>query len=173
MGEEEKSLEGQEEKKPETPPADEQKEKQEEATPDGKTTDEGDIKDSHGQPGINKERHEKEMAAKDAKIKELEAKIDESAKTEKGREDLKAELDKVKAEMADERVNHKLELAGCRSIKAAKALLDDFNGDVSKLKTEHPYLFEKDKQIGRAGGKPGGAPNGMASKVDAVMGVKD
>lgn len=169
MGEEEKGLEGQEEQKPETPPADEQKKG--DAAPDGKKAEE-DIKDSHGQPGINKERHEKEMAAKDAKIKELEAKIDESAKTEKGREDMKAELEKVKAEMADEHVTHKLELAGCRSIKAAKALLDDFDGDVSKLKKEHPYLFEQEKQTGRAGGKPGGAPNGIDSKIDDAMGVK-
>ena len=33
----------------------------------------GDVKDSHGQPGINKERHDREIAEKDAKIAELEA----------------------------------------------------------------------------------------------------
>lgn len=128
----------------------------------------GDVKDTHGQPGINKERHEKEMAAKDAKIAELEAKLDESAKTEKGREDLKSELEKVKAEMADERIAHKLELAGCRSVKAAKALLDDFDGDVDKLKADAPYLFEdvSKKKVGSTG-KP---PEGAAGKtVDDIL----
>lgn len=131
------------------------------------------IKDKHGQPGINKERHEKLMAAKDAKIAELEAKVAEAAETKEGRERLQKEIADLKAEQADERMTHKLELAGCRSIKAAKALLDDFDGDVPKLKAEHPYLFEKDKQTGRAGGKPGGAPDGMSAKIDAAMGVKD
>ena len=54
----------------------------------------GDVKDSHGQPGINKERHDREIAEKDAKIAELEGKLEEAAKTEEGRADLKAEIDK-------------------------------------------------------------------------------
>ena len=33
------------------------------------------VTDSHGQPGINKERHDREIAEKDAKIAELEAKL--------------------------------------------------------------------------------------------------
>ena len=43
------------------------------------------IIDSHGQPGINKERHDREIAEKDAKIAELEAQIGEMTKTEEGR----------------------------------------------------------------------------------------
>lgn len=161
MGAEEKDLEGQEEQKPETPPADEQKKG--DAAPDGKKAEE-DIKDSHGQPGINKERHEKEMAAKDAKIAELEAKVAEAAKTEEGRASLEKEIKDLKAAQADERVAHKLELAGCRSVKAAKALLDDFDGDVSKLKAEHPYLFEE-KRSTSTGKKPAGAASGPAKTI--------
>lgn len=92
-----------------------QESKQEGKQPaEGEGKDGGEIKDKHGQPGINKERHEKEMAEKDAKIAELEAKIAEAAKTEEGRKKLQEEIEKLKADQADERVKHKLEMAGCR-----------------------------------------------------------
>ena len=102
------------------------------AEPNG---DAGEVRDTHGQPGLTKERHDKEAA-------DLEAK------------------------MADSETTHRLELAGCRSVKAAKALLGDFDGDVSKLKAEHPYLFEEAKGgSGSTGLKPGGAPSGPAKTI--------
>ena len=58
----------------------------------------------------------------------------------------------MKASQADERVTHKLEMAGCKNPKAAKALLDDYDGDISKLKEACPYLFEDEKQKGKTGG---------------------
>lgn len=138
---------------------------------DGKD-DEENIKDSHGQPGINKERHEKEIAAKDAKIAELEAQVAKAAETKEAREKLEKDIADLKAEQAEERMTYKLELAGCKDVKAAKARLDDFDGDVDKLKSGCLYLFEKEKQTGRAGGKPGGAPDGMDEKSDRAMGLK-
>lgn len=127
---------------------------------------EGDVKDKHGQPGINKERHDKEMAEKDAKIAELQAQIDEASKTEEGRKNLQEEIEKLKAEQAEERVNHKLEMAGCVNAKAAKALLDDYDGDVTKLKDACPYLFEGEKKSGSTGGKPAGA---ASTSVDDIL----
>lgn len=125
------------------------------------------VKDSHGQPGINKERHDKEMAEKDAKIAELEAKIAEQAKTEEGRKELQKQIDELKASQADERVTHKLEMAGCKNVKAAKVLLDDdYDGDVSKLKEACPYLFEGKKESGSTGGKPAGA---ASEKIDDLL----
>ena len=42
-------------------------------------------------------------------------------------------------------------MAGCRSMKAARALLDDRGGDVAALKEAEPWLFEGSapKQTGK------------------------
>lgn len=116
------------------------------------------IIDSHGQPGINKERHDREIAEKDAKIAELEAQIGEMTKTEEGRAQVMKELQDVRAELADERVSHALEMAGCLNVKMAKSVLDDYSGDVLKLKEACPYLFQQ-KQEGSTGLPPKGAPS--------------
>ena len=134
---------------------------------------EGDLKDKHGQPGINKERHEKEMAAKDAEIAKLQEQLAEAAKTEEGRKELQKQIDEMKASQADERITHKLEMAGCKNTKAAKALLDDYDGDVSKLKEDCPYLFEGKKESGSTGGKPAGAASGnIDDLLDKSMKIK-
>lgn len=122
----------------------------------GKPEDDG-VKDSHGQPGINLERHNKEIAEKDAKIAELQAKVDEAAKTEQGRADLLKELQSLRADMEDVKLTAKLEVAGCKSPKAAKALLPDFENDIEKLKAAEPWLFGNSKP-GSTGLPPSGAP---------------
>lgn len=98
----------------------------------------GDVLDKHGKPGINAEKYKRDMEAKDAEIEKLQAQIAEAAKTEEGKAELQKQIDELKASQADERVNHKLEMAGCVNTKAAKALLDDYDGDVAKLKNECP-----------------------------------
>ncbi|MDR3845703.1 MAG: hypothetical protein Q3X42_00480 [Eggerthellaceae bacterium] len=150
--------------------------KQQEPEQEGKQPAEGEgkdgdgIKDKHGQPGINKERHEKEMAAKDAEIAKLQEQLAEAAKTEEGRKELQKQIDEMKASQADERVTHKLEMAGCKNTKAAKALLDDYDGDISKLKEACPYLFEDEKQKGKTGGKHiGSADKSIEDKIDSVF----
>jgi len=141
--------EGQEPEKPETDDADSKED----------APEEDDVKDSHGQPGINKERHDKEVAALNAQIAELKAKVEENAKTEEGRQQLAKEIEDLKAKMADNEVTHKLEMAGCRSVKAAKALLDDSDNDIEKLKEAEPWLFSQEEPAkkGSTGGKPSGA----------------
>ena len=123
-----------------------------------KAADDG-VKDSHGQPGINLERHNKEIAERDAKIAELQAKIDEQAKDEAGRAELKEEMQKLKEQWAGEKLTYQLELAGCRSPKMAKAVLPDYENDIEKLKAAEPWLFAEVKQ-GSTGGRPGGATTG-------------
>lgn len=130
------------------------------------------VQDKHGQPGINREKYQRDMKAKDDRIAELEAKLEENAKTEQGRNDLKKEIADLKAEMADERVAHKLELAGCRNLKAGKALLDDYEGSVDKLKEGEPWLFEE-KPSGSTGKKPeGGKSASEEARVNKALGLK-
>lgn len=131
------------------------------------------VEDKHGQPGINREKYQRDMKARDDKIAELQAKLDEKAKTEEGRDELKKQIEDLKAEVADERLTHKLELAGCRNVKAAKSVLDDYDGDVAKLKEDCPYLFD-----GRKAGSTGLMPEGDAgkaldAKLDKIFGVKE
>lgn len=140
---------------------------------EGQGGEEGEVKDKHGQPGINREKYQRDIEAKDKQIAELQAQLDEKSKTEEGRAALKAELDKLKADMADERTDHSLELAGCLNAKAAKALLGDYGGDVAKLKDACPYLFGTEKkQTGSTGARPEGPADGVDDKLDRIFGLK-
>lgn len=131
-----------------------------------------DVKDSHGQPGINKERHDREMAAKDAEIAELRAQVAKAAETKEGREELERRIADLEERQAEERTAHKLEMAGCKDVKAAKARLGDFDGDVGRLKSECPYLFDDEKPKGSTGLKPKGAPSGdLDAKLDKAFGL--
>ena len=94
-----------------------------------------DVADRHGQPGINREKYARDMKAKDDKIAELQAQLDEKSKTEQGRAELKDELEKLKAEMADERVAHKLEMAGSDDRKKGSTGLKP-DGDAGKAEEE-------------------------------------
>lgn len=124
----------------------------------------GDVKDSHGQPGINKERHDKEVADLQARIDDLTAKLNESAKTEEARKSFEEEAKALRAELADNKLSHALEMAGCLDLKAAKSRLEDFGGDVKKLKEGCPYLFQQQKK-GATGGKPAGSTDDAAARL--------
>lgn len=128
------------------------------------TTEE--LKDKHGQPAISAEKYEREVKERDQKIADLQAKLDASAETKEGREALKKEIDSLKADMAEKDVDHALDLAGCKNKKAAKALLEDHEGDVQKLKEAEPYLFNSEKKTGSTGFKPEGAASG---DIDSVL----
>lgn len=134
--------------------------------------DEG-TKDKHGQPGINREKYQRDMKAKDDRIAELEAKLNENAKTEEGREKLQQEIADLKKEIADEHINHKLEMEKCRNLKAAKALLDDYDGDVKKLKEAEPWLFEDEKPSGSTGVKPNASKaTAEEERINKALGLK-
>ena len=135
---------------------------------DGQEPEGGDggVLDSHGQPGINKERHDKEVAALNKKIEELQSQIDDAAKTEKARDDLKKEIQKARDDIKEEKLNWQLEKAGCKNLKAAKVLLDDYEGDISKLKADCPYLFEDEKPSGSTGGKPSGPTDDKEKRLE-------
>ena len=127
-----------------------------------------------GKPGatVNRHKYERDLEAKDKEIEALKAQIAEAAKTKEGREELEKKMDDLKAQMASEKVGYQLELAGCVNVKAAKALLDDYDGDVAKLKEACPYLFGKEKKTGATGAKPTGPAGDDDADLDRAFGLK-
>ena len=132
-----------------------------------------DVKDSHGQPGINREKYQRDLKAKEDEIAELRKQLDEKSKTEEGRAELQKQIDELKAKAADDATTYALKDAGCnaKAIKAAKALLPDYEGDVDKLKAECPFLFSEEKKTGTTGLKPEGAADGIDEKLDRAFGI--
>ena len=80
-------------------------------------------------------------AERDAKIAELEGEIAEAAKTAEAAERLRAEMDELRRKGDEERVGFELQIAGTRNVKAARALLSDYDNDIEKLKAAEPWLF--------------------------------
>ncbi len=171
MGEDEKQAQADE--KGAAPKADPEPEGGAEGAPGTEPEGDGEPKDGRGQPGINREKYRRDIDARDKKIAELTAKLDELAKSEEGRANLQKQLDDLKADTAKERTTYELQLAGCRdgmAVKAAEALLPEFGGDIAKLKSECPFLFET-KQTGSTGLKPeGGAGKDDEELVDRILG---
>lgn len=81
------------------------------------------------------------LAERDRRIAELEGDIAEAARTAQAAEALRAEMDELRRQGDEQRIGFELQMAGCRSVKAARALLDDHGGDVGKLKKAEPWLF--------------------------------
>ncbi|MDD7203556.1 MAG: hypothetical protein PUH18_04340 [Coriobacteriaceae bacterium] len=101
----------------------------------------------------------KQIAERDEKIASLEEQVAEAAKN--------AETAELKAQGESNRIDFRLQLAGVRSVKAARALLGDHGNDVDKLKEAEPWLFEatgKHAKGGNAGGSGAtGLPNAGAA----------
>ncbi len=81
------------------------------------------------------------LRAKDAQIAELQGKVASAAKTAEATEALNAEIAALKQQIADERTEFALKAAGVRNVKAARALLDDYEGDVDALKAGELRMF--------------------------------
>ena len=141
------------------------------ADPEPKT-EPGDPIDKHGEPAINKGRYDRDMKAKDDEIAALKKQLEEAnGKAETGDKALKEVAD-LKAQLADEKLDHLLQVAGCVNAKAAKALLPDYDGDVSKLKEDCPYLF-KAKQTGTTGTRRQTLPSDDEDEaLDKAFGLK-
>ena len=118
--------------------------------------------DKHGEPTINKGRYDREMKEKNDEIAKLKAELEKSKEGKKTVDDAMAEVAKLREELADKELTHKLDKAGCVNVKAAKAVLDDYEGDVQKLIEGAPYLFgsqQQEPRRGSTGAKPHGTPN--------------
>lgn len=144
-----------------------------EPNPDEGKGDEG-LKDKHGQDAIAKGKYERDIAERDKKIKELEAKVDEAAKTEQGRADLKAEFEKFKADTAKREMQYKLQAAGCVDAELAADIIGEMT--IDELKEKKPYLFSTDEEKkGSTGFKPGGRADSKEErqrKADEALGYK-
>lgn len=97
------------------------------------------------------------LKAKDAQIAELEGRIADAAKSAEATEALNAEIEGLKRQMADERVEFALRSAGARNVKAARALLDEHDGDVAALKEAESWLFSQEKDASQNSSQNGGS----------------
>jgi hypothetical protein len=114
--------------------------------------------------GGNAPDYEKQIAERDEKIASLEAQVAEAAKSAETAEQLRGEIAELKAQGESDRIDFKLQLAGVRNVKAARALLADHDNDVDKLKEAEPWLFEAGGKHAK-GGNSGttGLPNAGAA----------
>ena len=116
--------------------------------------------------GGNAPDYEKQIAERDEKIASLEAQVAEAAKNAETAEQLRGEIAELKAQGESDRIDFKLQLAGVRNVKAARALLADHDNDVDKLKEAEPWLFEatgKHAKGGTGGSGTTGLPNAGAA----------
>lgn len=107
------------------------------------------------------------LAARDERIAELEKQVAEAAESKAAAKKLTDEIEKVRAEAAEERVAYELRLAGVCNVKAAKALLADYGGEVTKLREGEPWLFAK--HAAEPSGSTGLESAGAATSEEATL----
>lgn len=97
--------------------------------------------------------YEAQIAERDSRIAELEGQIAEAAKNAEAAEELRGEIAALKEQGESERIDFQLQLAGCRNVKAARAVLSDHGGDIDALKEAEPWMFQEPaaKQTGKTG----------------------
>lgn len=71
--------------------------------------------------------YEAPLKERDERIAVLEDEIAEAAKTAESAEKLRAEMDERRRKVEEQRVGFELQMAGARNVKAAKALLADYD----------------------------------------------
>ena len=112
--------------------------------------------------------YEVALRERDERIAALEGEIAEASKTAEAAERLRAEMDELRRRGDEERVGFELQIAGARNVKAARALLADYEGDIEKLRAAEPWLFSASPAPAQAGAT--GLPNaGAATDEGAQM----
>ena len=109
----------------------------------------------------NSSDYEKQIAERDEKIASLEAQVAEAARYAETAEQLRGEIADLKAQGESDRIDFKLQLAGVRNVKAARALLSDHDNDVVKLKEAEPWLFEAAGKHAKGGSSAGSGTTGL------------
>ncbi len=125
----------------------------------------GDVGDAAAQACAD---YEAALKERDERIAALEGEIAEAAKTAEGAEKLRAEMDELRRQGEEQRVGFELQMAGARNVKAARALLSDYDNDIEKLRAAEPWLFSASSAPAPAGAT--GLPNaGAATDEGATM----
>lgn len=125
----------------------------------------GDVK-----PGAT-EAHEDfkaQLEARDAEIARLKEQVVTAAQTIKATDELNAKIAELEEKAERERTDFELKLAGCRSTRAGRALLDEHDGDIEALKAAEPWLF-CEEPTPPSHGKTGLPNAGAATSDDAVI----
>ena len=102
----------------------------------------------------------------------LQAENDALKAENEGYKALKAEFEQFKASQEAEKSDKALSDDGCIDVKAASARLPEFDGDISKLKDECPYLFASKDNAKSTGGNPKGKPDGDGTAKTIRDGLK-
>ncbi|MBP3883771.1 MAG: hypothetical protein J6D54_02375 [Olsenella sp.] len=121
------------------------------------------------QPQMSGKDWEKAIAERDEKIAALEAHMADAAKNAEAAEQLRGEIAELKAQGESDRIDFKLQLAGVRNIKAARAVLADHDNDVDKLKEAEPWLFADAPAVKPRGGTTGLPNAGTSSDEGKTM----
>lgn len=121
--------------------------------------------------GVARARAEYEaaLAERDERIAALEGEIAEAAKTAENAGKLRAEMDELRRRGDEERVGFELQIAGARNVKAARALLPDYDNDIDKLKAAEPWLFGVGAAAPAQAGATGLSNAGAATDAGAQM----
>lgn len=120
------------------------------------------------QPQVSGTDWEKAVAERDEKIAALEAQVAEAAKNAETAEQLRGEIAGLKAQGESDRIDFRLQLAGVRNVKAARAILTDHGGNVDALKEAEPWLFA-DAPAKQQGGKTGLPNAGTSTDAGKTM----
>lgn len=108
------------------------------------------------------------IAERDKKIAALEEQVASAVKSVETAEKLSAQIDELRAQSESDRIDFKLQLAGVRNVKAARAVLEDHGGDVDTLKEAEPWLFA-DVPAKQQGGKTGLPNAGTSTDAGKTM----
>ena len=130
--------------------------------------DDGQQQAAQDKPQVSGKDWDKAVAERDEKIAALEAQVAEAAKNAETAEKLRGEIAELKAQGESDRIDFKLQLAGVRNVKAARAILSDHGGDVDALKEAEPWLFA-DAPMKQPGGKTGLPNAGTSTDAGKTM----
>ena len=123
---------------------------------------------AQGQQQVSGADWEKAVAERDEKIATLEAQVAEAARNAETAEQLRNQIAELKAQGESDRIDFKLQLAGVRNVKAARAILADHGGNVDALKEAEPWLFT-DAPARQQGGKTGLPNAGTSTDAGKTM----
>ena len=100
----------------------------------------------------------------------LQAEVDELKAENEGYKALRDEFEQWKSSQEAETSEKALTDAGCIDVKAASARLPEFDGDISKLMEECPYLFASTDNTKSTGGTPRESPAGTEPPKPSATG---